>query len=179
MTDEKITAAVAGITAPPTPDPKGLLDIAASVRAQIASAKVDPTHYAFGKPDVIAKMEQGLVISLARAGVTEPAFNPAAAAEAAHDASFRVGEWNQNFEELVAGHIDGLAEQHTDTEIDQMAVSLRGQVGAVEYDSMLAAARRVYDGELPDAVRASLPVLRLLSVQDRYNETYQRTRPKF
>jgi hypothetical protein len=180
-TDTAISDAVKAITAPSVPDPKGLLDIAASVRRQIAAAKVDPSHPAFGKPDVIARMEQGVAMTLVRANVTEPLFNPQTAADAAHEAAFTVGEWNDNLAELVGGRIDALADTYSEERLAEMAGDVRRQLGSAEYDRVIVEAQDgLNPGEkLLPAVKADLPTLRLLAAQGRYNRAFERTRPKF
>lgn len=162
---------------PPPPDPDRLSAIADAIRRPIAMGLDDPTSIYYRREDLLAQAELRIKSIFLRAGVEETPQTPQTVAEQEHDAHFSMREWNPNLDELVETHINGIAEQHTEAQITQMAAALRSEVGAAEYDRMLAAARRAYSGDLPDAVKTSLPVLRLLASQDKYNAAYAATRP--
>jgi hypothetical protein len=179
-TDAQIAAAVAGITGPATPDPKGLFDLAASIRAQIARADSDPTSIYHKRPDLAAQAEQNIRVTMARAGVTEPVFDPLAAASAAHAASFTMGELNPNLAELVDDRLGALTDTYSEERLAEMAGQVRKTLGSAAYDKMIEEATTVLNpGEkLPPAVKADLLTLRLLASHGRYNAAYERTKPR-
>lgn len=152
----------------PPVDNTGLLDTAQRIRATLST--VDPKSMYHGRPEAAAAAEANVKAMLLRAGVTDrPTATPEQLAASQHAASFR-------FRTMPPGLVATIDERAAAvTDVKQASAALRAQLGAVEYDQLVADARHARS-DLAGAA-GDLHALRLLSAHGKYLAAHNRTRP--
>ncbi len=154
--------------APPSND--GLLQTVALVRQR----HLDPKdEYYAGHPDRVAASEMQMQATLIRAGVTEPVVTAQSLAVEQPAGHWTMSELHPAVAAMITERVAAL-DKLGEREVTERAKALRTQIGAADYDAMVAAAGPL----LPPAATADLYALKLHAAHGRYRSAADASKPK-